>query len=123
MDEAALHRFRIREKELRYSLELLAGAFSNAILAELYPTIESIQDRLGRINDLATAKKRLQQKIDEKGDSTRAADWWRRLEGEQQQFDHACQEFWEWCTPQVLQKLRKGFEAVLADPVLISHEV
>lgn len=44
-DEAALHRFRIREKELRYSVELFAGAFSSSIQAKLYPTIEMIQER------------------------------------------------------------------------------
>ena len=119
-DEAALHQFRIREKELRYSVELLAGAFSSAVQTELYPMVEMIQDRLGRINDRATAKDRLQQKIDATDDSADSAPWRRLLESEQRQFDQDCREFWEWCTPQLLQELRIGFQAVLADtaPVL-----
>ena len=122
-DEVGLHRFRIREKELRYSVELLAGAFSSAVQTEIYPMIEMIQDRLGRINDRATAKERLQQKIDATDDSADAALWRRLLESELRQFDQDCREFWEWCTPQLLQELRKGFQAVLAEPAPILRQV
>src|SRR5262249_32604120 len=54
-DAAALHQFRIRGKELRYAMELLAGAFPESLRTELYPAVEAIQDRLGEVNDLATA--------------------------------------------------------------------
>src|SRR5262249_51238074 len=54
-DAAALHRLRIRGKELRYLMELLAGAFPGPFLTRLYPTVEAFQDRLGKVNDLATA--------------------------------------------------------------------
>jgi CHAD domain-containing protein len=113
-DEAALHQFRIRGKELRYALELLAGAFPERVRTELYPAVEAMQDRLGEINDLATAKARLRQKVEAATDRSEAAPWRRLLTNEQTQFHGACQAFWEWCTPQMLQDLHAGFEAILA---------
>jgi CHAD domain-containing protein len=112
-DETALHRFRIRGKELRYALELLAGAFPEEFRTRLYSTIEAMQDRLGDINDLAAAKTRLQQKLEAASDAAEAAFWRRLLASEQAQFDQARQTFWHWCTAQMLQELRDGFEALL----------
>jgi CHAD domain-containing protein len=54
-----LHRFRIRGKALRYSIELLAAAFAPALRKTAYRTIEELQERLGRINDHVTARDRL----------------------------------------------------------------
>jgi CHAD domain-containing protein len=115
-DEAALHQFRIRGKELRYTMELLAGAFPEPFRTKLYPAVEAMQDRLGEINDLATAKARLQQKIEAASHSSDSASWRPLLRNEQAQLDQARQQFWAWWTPQRLQELRDGFEAVLAGP-------
>lgn len=111
-DEAALHRFRIRGKELRYTMELLAGAFPDELRTRLYPIIEVMQARLGEINDLATAKTRLQQKIEAAGCAAEAVSWRRLLASEQRQFGLARQAFQDWCTPQMLQELRHGFETL-----------
>jgi CHAD domain-containing protein/uncharacterized protein Yka (UPF0111/DUF47 family) len=112
-DEAALHQFRIRGKELRYALELLAGALPERVRIELYPEVEEMQDRLGEINDLATAKERLRHKI-EGARGSEAALWRRLLANEQRQFDRACGEFWEWCASHLLRDLCAGFDAALA---------
>jgi CHAD domain-containing protein len=101
-DEAALHRLRVRGKELRYAMELLAGAFPDEFRTGLYPTIEAIQDRLGDINDLATAKARLQQKLEAVTGAAEAASWRRLLASEEAQLGQARQAFWDWCTPQRL---------------------
>jgi CHAD domain-containing protein len=114
-DEAALHPFRIRGKELRYAVELLAGALPERVRTELYPAVEAMQDRLGEINDLATAKDRLRHKV-EVARGSEAAPWRRLLANEQRQLDRARQDFWEWCASHLLQDLRAGFEAVLASP-------
>jgi CHAD domain-containing protein/uncharacterized protein Yka (UPF0111/DUF47 family) len=111
-DEAALHQFRVRGKELRYAMELLAGAFPDEFRTRLYPTIEAMQDRLGEINDLASAKARLHQKLKAASGSKLAA-WRRLLASEQAQFSQARQAFWDWCFPRLLQELRHGFEALL----------
>jgi CHAD domain-containing protein len=114
-DEAALHQFRICGKQLRYNMELLAGAFPDEFRTRLYPTIEAMQDRLGEINDLATAKSRLREKIEAAGDRKEAASWRRLLTNEQVQLNMARQQFWEWCIPPMLRDLREGFETMLGD--------
>jgi len=68
-DLAALHRFRIVGKRLRYAMELVAGAFDASFRKQLYAKLDAIQTQLGAINDagnfvtqieaeLGTAKKR-----------------------------------------------------------------
>jgi CHAD domain-containing protein len=58
-DINALHQFRIRGKALRYAIELLASAFGPQLREEVYPTIEKLQERLGRITDHTAAMKLL----------------------------------------------------------------
>ena len=70
-----MHQFRIRGKELRYALESLRGAFPSAVQTRLYETVEAIQDRLGEVNDLATAKARLKEKVEGAHDARAAAPW------------------------------------------------
>jgi CHAD domain-containing protein len=111
-DEAALHRLRIRGKELRYVMELLAAAFPGELRADLYPTVESMQDRLGRVNDLATACADLRRKSETAGGKAVA---WRRLwRDEQARLDLTRREFWEWCVPPRLGHLRRRLEALCA---------
>ena len=57
-DAAAVHRFRIVGKQLRYSMEVFAGAFDADFRASLYPLIEEVQEKLGEMNDHATAIER-----------------------------------------------------------------
>ncbi len=55
-----LHRLRIAGKQLRYTVELLSAAFPDPLRTQIYPRIRDLQDRLGIINDHATAHHRLQ---------------------------------------------------------------
>jgi CHAD domain-containing protein/uncharacterized protein Yka (UPF0111/DUF47 family) len=115
-DPAALHRFRVRGKELRYAMEVLAGAFPESFRTRLYPAVEALQNRLGEINDLATAAARLEHKLQTPGGSAHSASWRQLLAAEREQLGQARRQFWEWWTPQRLRELRDGFEAVLAGP-------
>src|SRR5262249_42440970 len=54
-DVEALHAFRIQGKQVRYAMEIFAGAFDADFRLELYPLVVSLQDRLGAINDHVTA--------------------------------------------------------------------
>lgn len=54
-DLAGLHQFRIRAKELRYAMELLAPAYPEEFRTELYPMVEELQESLGEIHDHAVA--------------------------------------------------------------------
>jgi CHAD domain-containing protein len=119
-DAAALHRFRIRGKQLRYAMELLAGAFPEQFHTTLYATIEALQDRLGEINDLVTAKARLQETIATADGAADVAAWRRLLAQERAQLDRARCAFAEWCTSAMLSELRQGFATVLCEPPAIS---
>lgn len=52
-DEAALHRFRIAVKRLRYAMELVATAFAPPFRKKLYASISALQELLGVVNDYA----------------------------------------------------------------------
>jgi CHAD domain-containing protein len=55
-DAAAMHAFRIRSKQVRYAMEIFGSAFDDEFRKELYPLIETLQNRLGAINDHVTAQ-------------------------------------------------------------------
>lgn len=55
-DYTLLHAFRIQGKQLRYAMEVFAGAFEPSFREELYPRVAALQERLGEINDHATAR-------------------------------------------------------------------
>jgi CHAD domain-containing protein len=57
----ALHRLRIEGKRLRYAIELLAAAFLPPLRQEVYPVVETLQEKLGRVNDHANAASRYRQ--------------------------------------------------------------
>ncbi|HEX3599932.1 MAG TPA: CHAD domain-containing protein [Lacipirellulaceae bacterium] len=59
-DTVALHNFRIRSKALRYAIELVSPAFGPELRDDLYPTIEKLQERLGKIQDHVAAIERCQ---------------------------------------------------------------
>jgi CHAD domain-containing protein len=60
-----LHQLRIAGKHLRYTIELLAAGLPESIRQHVYPMIKDLQDRLGAINDHATAQQRLERWIQE----------------------------------------------------------
>jgi CHAD domain-containing protein len=60
-----LHQLRIAGKHLRYTIELLAAGLPESIRQDVYPMIKDLQDRLGAINDHATAQQRLERWIQE----------------------------------------------------------
>jgi CHAD domain-containing protein len=55
-DTAALHRFRLRGKRLRYTLELLAADETGGLAMPLIGLLRDLQEQLGHINDHATAR-------------------------------------------------------------------
>ena len=114
-DEAALHNFRICGKELRYAIELLSGALPAAVRDNLYPHVEDLQDQMGRINDFATAKTWLEEKVAAANNRQEAAAWRRLLGSEQRRLRRAREYFWQRCTPRRLRRLAKDFERVLSE--------
>ena len=107
-DEAALHRFRIRGKDLRYAMELLAAAFPQDFRKTLYPVVEALQDRLGEINDLATAQARLRERIQQVGRAPEATCLHRLFDEQQAQLGQARADFLGWWTPPFAASLPPG---------------
>jgi len=109
----ALHAFRIEGKHLRYSMELLASAFDASFRKDLYSVVESLQHRLGEINDHAnaiqtfeslrneTSPKRLRKHLTRMADEERAA------------LCQAQAEFKQWWTPERAEKLRTRIHSTI----------
>ncbi len=110
-DVAGLHRFRIRGKKLRYAMELLEAAYPDEFRKRLYPSIEAMQDRLGRINDLSSSKEWLLRRM-RKASEEKAKTWRNLLTSEQTKLDRSLKSFWTWCSPRKLRALQERFEAV-----------
>jgi CHAD domain-containing protein len=72
-DIAALHRYRIRAKDLRYALEELAPALPRRLVRELQPIVTELQDRLGEVNDHAVLALRFRARVEASVDPVLAA--------------------------------------------------
>ncbi len=115
-DDDALHPLRIRGKRLRYEMEVLAGAFPESFRTVLYPTLERLQDRLGEINDRATAAARLRAKLDEETLTDEMARLRRMADAEEAQLRLSRKDFWEKSGPALLRDIWVGFEALFVKP-------
>jgi CHAD domain-containing protein len=103
-----LHQFRIQSKQLRYALELLAPILADDLREVHYPVVEEIQDRLGAINDHATAAERFEEwaKVDKlaaiQGEFAALA------QNERQRIETESCDFYEWWTTERAESLRAG---------------
>jgi CHAD domain-containing protein len=108
-DTEALHAFRIQSKEVRYAMEIFAGAFDDSFRQSLYPLVADLQERLGRINDHVTAQRYLTAWRNE----TQAEAVQQALDAgiqlEQQALEASQQDFLTWWTPQRREELRSQF--------------
>jgi CHAD domain-containing protein len=72
-DVETLHQFRVCGKNLRYAMEIFAGAFRRSFREELYPQIEALQEQLGKINDHFVARACFERWLSDAEDETRQA--------------------------------------------------
>lgn len=112
-DTEALHQLRIVGKCLRYAMELLAGGFPKAFRKELYPTAGLMQDKLGLLNDHASANARLKRWEAETDDSEMRAIYAQLAAREAAEIETTADEFRNWWTPQWAD----DFETALRDAV------
>lgn len=108
-DVEALHAFRINSKEVRYAMEIFAGAFDPAFRHELYPIVEALQDRLGAINDHVTAETYLTAWKAETDSPAVEQAIAAGIEREQQWFEQARQGFSEWWSDERRELLASQF--------------
>lgn len=114
-DVAALHRLRVRGKELRYALELLAPAFPERLRRETYPLVESVQERLGRIHDCTVAAQCCEDWAAAAADPLQAEQLRRLAQAQQRQMEELVAEFGAWWSSEGGPRLQREFEALTLD--------
>ncbi|MCA9230151.1 MAG: CHAD domain-containing protein [Planctomycetales bacterium] len=104
-----LHRLRIASKRLRYSIEFFHSAFDSQLRTDLYPLVEKLQTRLGRINDHVTAQAFFRQLLLDMPMDSRAAYLARCIVEQQESAEQLREEFLDWWSPRRIA----SFESML----------
>lgn len=107
-DYAALHRFRIMGKQLRYAMEVFGAAFPPAFRQRLYPLVETLQELLGDVNDHVTAIVRLEKWLDKSDDDELTVALKKLLAAERRALERSRRKFFLWWTPARAKSLRDG---------------
>ena len=111
-DIRALHRMRIAEKRVRYSLEILEGSIgSNTHRAA--PVLKELQERLGEINDHDTARALLLRWRDRSKSEGLREVFSYLAAFEKRSCDDAHDQFLEWWTPNRKSDLHEQINAIL----------
>ncbi len=105
---AELHQLRIAGKRFRYSIEIFHEAFPDSLRKVIYPQLVDLQDRLGEINDHATAQALFQSWLAAMPADALAADVARRVAIEHDQAIELSTSFLKWW-----KKRGAEFEAAL----------
>jgi len=113
-DAAAVHQFRILGKQLRYSMEVFAGAFDAEFRASLYPLIEEVQEKLGEMNDHVTAIERFTAWQHEWNDPRLEQPLAELLATEQAALEQSRARVFAWWTRQRAIDLRSRFDVLLS---------
>ncbi len=108
-DLEALHQFRLRGKDLRYAIELLAAAFPLELRTELYPRVEQLQERLGAINDHAVAIERFRKWRRESSKSRQRKRLKKLIRSEEELLAQALWDFARWWTPRRSKWIQRRF--------------
>lgn len=108
-DTQSLHEFRIAAKQLRYAIEVFAGAFGPAVRKEIYPLVEELQEKLGEINDHATARDRLLSLLDDTPDESQRLILGKLVASETAALQSATRQFREWWTAPRAAELKTRF--------------
>lgn len=110
-DVAALHQFRIRAKELRYAIELVAPVFGPELRDDLYPMIEELQERLGRVQDHVTARQLFQKLASKESSDPRRQILCELADAEARRMTQKVDDFHGWWTGDRDQRVRAALAA------------
>lgn len=108
-DLAALHRFRIAGKRLRYTLELIGDGGGPAV-RELYPDVEALQSLLGGIQDGRDACRHFGRSIEDRTSVADIQQVVQQLESEANRLWEQVQAFWNAWKPvrQTIVRLQRS---------------
>jgi CHAD domain-containing protein len=108
-----MHKFRIAGKDLRYAVELLAGAFPPSFRDDVYPVLSNLQEKLGRIHDLVVARQRFDERIDHSDDPAKLSELTRNRAAAEETLVSDRDTFRRWWTPELRESLWAKFDALL----------
>jgi CHAD domain-containing protein len=117
-DTANLHLMRIASKQVRYAMEIFAGAFPASVTEQLYPQIVELQEKLGEINDHVSALARFQEwQAQVQGDEAVSL-LSRLMDSEARLRDERIAAFQQYWNGDRGQRLRYQFSREFGDPQL-----
>jgi CHAD domain-containing protein len=105
-----LHQLRIAGKQLRYALEIFHGIFPADMREEIYPQIEELQERLGTINDHATAQALFQSWLGEMPADGLSAAVAKRVVKEHKSLVRHREKFLEWWSTGQRERIEAYFQ-------------
>lgn len=108
-----LHQLRIAGKRLRYSIELFHEAFPGGMRSEVYPLIEQLQEKLGKLNDHATAQSMFQHWLADMPPGERSAHLAGRIVDEYEAAKQVRREFLQWWTTHQVAAIESRLSALL----------
>jgi CHAD domain-containing protein len=109
-----LHALRIAGKQLRYTMELVAGAYPGRFRKKLYGEISALQEKLGAINDHRVAQARFLTWSEETPDEYFSQLLRELASAEKELLVQERTAFFAWWTPQRSAGLRIAFDEMLA---------
>jgi CHAD domain-containing protein len=119
-DAAAMHAFRIQSKQVRYAMEIFGSAFDEEFRTQLYPLIETLQNRLGAINDHVTAQTYFAAWHAQADSPAVQAALETGMDREQQDLEASSREFLQWWTParrdDLCQQLKRYLDVAPNEP-------
>jgi CHAD domain-containing protein len=117
-DTVALHQFRIRGKELRYTIELIAAAFGPELRKKHYPVVEELQELLGKVQDHVTAMSHLSEWAKDSHNAEHQTLLHELADEEREHLVDAIRDFRNWWTIERVELLRAGLTQPAAAPVV-----
>jgi len=108
-----LHEFRLRGKDLRYAMELLAAAFPRRFRSKLYPLVEQLQEHLGNINDHAVAIERFRGWREESMEPRQREELKKTLQSEKKLLKQTLWDFANWWTPRRSKRIQRSFAKLM----------
>ncbi len=109
VDAKTLHRMRLQTKELRYVLEFCDPILSADVRANIYPIMVKLQERLGNINDRASACRRLARWRKAEASNKKAKVFRKQWTIEKAQLQKLTRQFKTWWTADIVDQLEKSF--------------
>jgi CHAD domain-containing protein len=104
----ALHGLRIAGKRLRYTIELFACVADDFLRQSVYPHVEELQDRLGKINDHVAAEKYYRTFAESVGAPRLKGSFNRLANHELQSVGETVDTFRRWWDPHHVREIQAG---------------